>query len=223
MNLQTIQKKLLPIVLLMLGFMVAWLWWVPMRCMMDGNVFQWGNSFGFASLRGNGMMGDFPILVLLSSYIISMIFLGWRGARLPFHIMLVVWCVVEFATATVSAIQNPDAYRFRGDSFGIDISLALVGPTIWALLLTISVIWVITNCVSKQNEKKTPRWNRTNSTILIVAALFLPVQFLLFQSGEQHGLTDRIALILTIIQWILINFAMMPWNGRQQNTALSPA
>ncbi len=216
-NSENVRRIALTTLLCLLGFLVAWLWWVPMRCLLDGNEFQWGSSFGFAKLGGNGMLGDFPILVLLSAYIISMIYLGWRGARLPFHIMLFVWCAVEFATATVSAVQNPEAYRFRGDTFGIDISLALVGPTIWGILLLVALFWGTMDLLGKRGKPSFPKWTRTNTLLIIIVFSMLPVQFLLFQNGQQHGLTDKIALGLTIMQWVLFNFSLMPWPKKELN------
>jgi hypothetical protein len=36
----------------------------------------------------------------------------------------------------------------------------------------------------------------------------MPIQFALLRTGKQHGLTDKLGVILTICQWTLINLGL---------------
>ena len=202
--------RLVHIALAWIAFISAWLWWVPIRCVMDGAVFRWANTFGTAVISGTGMGGHFPILVLLSAYFVSMMYLGWRGGRAPFPALLLVWCGVAFAGSLTSAILYPDTYRFRGDTFGIDISLTIVAPMISGAVLLLVLVWLF-NKRRQHRAGSSMAWTPRNTRLLLIALSILPLQFVLLRFGAQHGLTDKIGLILTITQWVVVNVALFPW------------
>jgi hypothetical protein len=46
----------------------------------------------------------------------------------------------------------------------------------------------------------------------LVIAL-VPIQFLLLRFGTQHGTNDQIGVILTMVQWILLNLSFVAWQS----------
>jgi hypothetical protein len=112
--------------------------------------------------------------------------------------------------ATVNAFSFPEEYRFRGDTLGVDISLAWVRPLFFGGFALLSVLWVIRD-LRRAREKAIPEWNHTNRILLLLAISFLPIQFVLLRYGEPHGTTDQIGVILTMLQWLLINLGLFPW------------
>ena len=53
-------------------------------------------------------------------------------------------------------------------------------------------------------------WNPSNSKAAWIILAPLPIQILLLATGEPHGLSDEIGVILTIIQAILIPSIFLP-------------
>src|SRR5258705_11148162 len=116
--------------------------WLPLvRGIMDGPGYRWGQSFIGISLGGNGMGGKYWVLVLQAAVGISLVYLGWRGARFPFHWLLLLWNVPSAVNAFYNSIRFPEQYRFQGDTLGVDVSVAWVGPLFWGSLAVLFIVW----------------------------------------------------------------------------------
>lgn len=188
--------------------------WLPMiRGLMDGESYQWAASLWGFQVGGRGVRGDYWVLVVEGLFGLALLYLGWRGARLPFHWMLLLWLVPHAIDATYNSVTAPEDYRFQGDTLGVNVSLAWVGPVFFGGFALLGIWWVIRNW-KKQPER--PAWSRANKLLLIIVACLLPVQFLLLSSGQPHGTTDQIGVILTMLQWVLINLGLYPWSSRTQ-------
>jgi hypothetical protein len=185
--------------------------WLPLvRGFMDGDSYQWGSSFWGFQFGGRGLHGDYWVLLLQAAFGITLLYLGWRGAQPPFHWLLLLWHIPLGVQATYDAISSPEDYRFRGDTLGVDVSLAWVGPLFYGGFALLSVLWVIRD-LRRGREKALPEWNHANRILLLLAISFLPIQFVLLRYGEPHGTTDQIGVILTMLQWLLINLGLFPW------------
>lgn len=202
--------RLLKSILILAAIPMITVWLPLIRGAMDGATYSWGSTYWGVPFSGNGVGGDYWILPLLTIFCVVLLYLGWRGARQPFHWLLLLWTVPFAIEATYYGISYPERYRFRGDTLGVDISLAWVGPIFWGVLALLAVIWVIRDLRAGQ-ARQTPEWNRVNSGLLTILLLIVPVQFGLLRSGEPHGLTDQVGVILTMAQWALLSLALYPW------------
>lgn len=193
-----------------LRMLLAWtalttvIFWLPlMRSLMDGDTYEWG----FASFGGHGLHGDLWFPALGVALALSIRGLGWRGARMPFHALLLLWIVPLGASATWLSITQPDDFRFQGDTLGVDVSLAPVGILLFGGLAALAVFWVIRDLRSGRRCEALP-WTRTNKVLGFALIALLPIQFVLLRFGEPHGTTDQIGVVLTILQWMLIGAAL---------------
>ncbi len=185
--------------------------WLPLiRGVMDGDSYEWGNSFWGMQAGGHGVHGQYWLLLLQAIIGIAVLYFGWRGARQPFHWLLLLWHLPLGAQAIYDAISSPEDYRFKGDTLGVDVSLAWVGPLFFGGFALLSVLWVIRDLRSER-DRTTPEWQRANYVLLLIAVSLLPIQFLLLRFGEQHGPGDQAGVILTMCQWLLINLGLFPW------------
>lgn len=191
--------------------------WLPfVRGLMDGDSYQWGGLFWGMQIRGSGVHGDYWILVLQVLFGLTLLYLGWRGARQPFHWLLLLWHVPLGVQAINEALTSPEDYRFRGDTLGVDVSLAWVGPLFFGGIALLSLFWVARD-LRRTREKVELEWNRINRILLFIALGLLPIQFVLLRFGEPHGPRDQVGVILTMVQWVLINFALFPWTRRRSS------
>jgi hypothetical protein len=53
---------------------------------------------------------------------------------------------------------------------------------------------------------------RVNSVLLAVAVGLIAVEYAVFNAGEQHGFMDGIGILITLMQWVILNLAFIPWN-----------
>ena len=188
--------------------------WLPLiRGLMDGASYEWGNSLWGISFRGNGLQGDYWILPLLATFSLSLLYLGWRGARQPFHWLLLAWNVPNAIEAAYLGIRFPERYRFQGDTLGVDVSLAWFGPAFFGLLALLSIAWVVRD-LRRERDRQAPDWTRKNQVVLIATISFLPVQFVLLRIGADGDLLDVIGVLLTILQWVMVSLAFFPWRAK---------
>ena len=208
------EDRLLIFIVTGVSALSSWMWWVPIRCVMDGPGFQWVSRIGAARLEGAGMGGHFPVLVLLATLFIAIVYLGWRGAPHPFKPLLLIWCSVSFGGSLYLALENPEGYRFRGDTMGIDVNLAIAMPLLKGMLLALVVYWLYRE-FRYPRTRAVPEWLPLNRALLIPILLALPLQIALLRFGPMHDWTDKLGWILTYSEWILLNLAFMPWVRRE--------
>jgi hypothetical protein len=178
-------------------------WLALNRGLLDGDTYHWG----FGPLGGSGVGDDYWTLPLFIAAGLVILWYGWRGARRPFHVLLLVWHVPLAALVGYGAWQMRDEMRFRGDTLGIDISLAWVGPALFGGLALAAVVWAMRDWRASAGRPSVP-WTRANRAVLILALLVFVPNFFLLRFGEPHGTTDAIGVVLLMLQWALINYAL---------------
>lgn len=197
---------------LLLGWTVVTLLlvWLPLiRGPMDGASYAWGASYWGVSVGGKGTGGHYWLLLIQGFIGIWILALGWRGARPPIHALLLLWHGVFATSAVYSAITHPEQYRFRGDTMGIDISLAWVGPLLFGGAFVAALLWTLLD-LRRAGLRTAPPWTRTNTAWLAALVLLLPLQFALLRFGSPHGVTDRVGVVLTIAQCLLLGRIFRP-------------
>jgi len=188
--------------------------WLPLvRGLMDGNSYQWGNSFWGMQIGGSGVGGDYWLLVVQAILGIAVLYFGWRGAPQPFHWLLLLWLIPLAVQACYDAFTSPEDYRFHGDTLGVDVSLAWVGPLFFGGFAVLSILWVIRDRRSGR-ARVSPQWTRANRVLLLIAVGLIPLQFELLRFGEPNGPRDQVGVILTMLQWVLINLSLFPWSRK---------
>jgi hypothetical protein len=203
---KTRPELLLKIVLIFTAVTMIAVWLPLIRGVMDGPSYEWATSFMGKDFGGKGVGGDYWFVVLQAVLCLATIYFGWRGARQPFHWLLMIWIVPSLISAIYNAIKFPDEYRLRGDTMGLDISLAWIAPGFWLILFLSAVAWMASD-LRKGMDKPMPSWTRRNTIFIILAFALLPVQFFLLRSGGGTDSKDQIGVVLTIAQWVLLNFS----------------
>ena len=195
--------------------------WLPLvRGLMDGDSYQWGNSAWGFQFDGRGLHGDYWFLLLQAVFGLALLYLGWRGARQPFHWLLLLWHIQLALQSTYNSLTSPEDYRFKGDTLGVDVSLAWVGPLLFGGFALLSIWWVVRDIKTGQH-RTAPPWTVANRLLLLIVVGLLPIQFVLLRFGPQHGPGDQVGVILTMLQWALINLGLFPWSRTQRQEVVT--
>ena len=202
--------KLLKVILIWTMLTLIFVWLPLVRGVMDGDSYEWGNSFWGVEIGGRGIHGQYWVLVLQGLFGIALLYLGWRGAKQPFHWLLLIWHLSLASQATYNSLSSPEDYRLKGDTMGIDVSLAWVGPLFFGGFALLSIVWVVRD-LKRKRESFWLRWSRANRVLLLIAIGLLPIQFLLLRYGLPQSPRDQLGVVLTMLQWVLINLALYPW------------
>ncbi|MCL6480623.1 MAG: hypothetical protein K6U02_02750 [Firmicutes bacterium] len=194
---------LLRVLLVWTGVVMTLVWLPLLRGPMDGPSYQWGWPPG---LRGSGVGGDYWVVVLTAAVGLSVLWLGWRGARRPVHFLLPLWHLPPAAAVARVWWRDSQMLRFRGDTLGIDISLSWMAAALLAGMFLLAVLWAVRDWPHSAG-RAAPPWGRANRGLLLLAGALLPVQFVLLRFGKPHGTTDQLGVILILLQWLLLNLS----------------
>ncbi len=188
-----------------LTFLLAWLPFV--RAAMDGGSYTWSVGWWGLTTGGMGLSAQYWLLVVEVALGVTILWLGCRGARVPFHWLLLAWHTALFSSFTYNSVTSPEDFRFQGDTAGIDFSLAWVGPALAGGFLAASIFWVVRDLRNSTPRHVAP-WSRANSIWLASLFALLPLQFVLLRFGVPNGKTDLIGVVITIFQWMLLTDAL---------------
>ncbi|MDX5482873.1 MAG: hypothetical protein LPK07_14430 [Hymenobacteraceae bacterium] len=193
--------------------------WLPfVRCLFDGETYTWGTGYFGRSFSGSGTAGDYWLLILRVAFGLLIFYTAYRsGKRVLFYMLLLLWYLPLLLDAVYLAIYNPEQMRFRGDTLGIDISVAAVIPAF------LSLVFVLITYSMYLEQKRirfvVPTWVRRNNFWLILLMGMLPVQCALLHFGEPHGTTDKVGVVLTILQCLLLPKVFQPYAPKPSSGA----
>lgn len=211
-----------------LRVLMAWLTltfifsWLPLvRSVMDGVSYEWGTRWFGVPFSGAGLTGDLWLLVAQAAFGLWLLYLGWRRPEPPFPPVLLLWLGLLTANSLFNALTSPDAYRFQGDTLGVDVSLASFAPLLHGLFFILALHWVGRRRWTEATSR--PVWTRTNTGLIGLVLLLLPVQFVLLRAGSGQSADDVIGVLLTIGQWFVISAALYPWGGRASRPQFLPS
>src|SRR5476649_1440652 len=98
--------------LLWTALVTAVLTWLPMvRGLVEGSAYQWQFAEG---IGGRGTGGSFLALPVAAALAFILLYLGWRGARQPFHCLLLIFHGALAALVFFAAAAHPGQLFFEG-------------------------------------------------------------------------------------------------------------
>ncbi|RMZ51737.1 hypothetical protein EB822_02080 [Flavobacteriaceae bacterium PRS1] len=128
--------------------------------------------------------------------------------------MLIWFWIHNFGNLLFDIIKNGDT-EFHGDTLNVHISISMIVIP----LSIIALIWII--AVIRKDKKVAEvniPWNKSNTRKALIILAPLPIQAILYTTGEAHGLTDEISVIITIIQSFLIAIVFFPKKHKAVNS-----
>lgn len=146
-------------------------------------------------------MGEFWFPPLIAIIALLAFYLEGRGRiRSLFHFLLISWHIAISGIGIYGVLQSDTSISFG--TWGISFSIGwLLFP--FFLFLILAIILVIQEI---RNPQIIPvySWKQVNKKLLGIAVLLLPIAFLFFQSGHGFDIMVKIAVAVTIVQWIFL-------------------
>ncbi len=187
-------------------------WTSTMRLLLKPEISSW-KIFAIGGKGGAGAYWVLPLVVLLALFAF---YLEGRGRLRPlYHILLVGWHLAITGLCVYGALQPGSTIHFG--AWGIRLSLVwLVVP--FAIFLLLAVLLVI-----QESRGVLPvpvfGWSQIDWKKAGAAALLLPVAFVFFRLGSGFDLMVKIAIVVTVVQWILLVEALgRPDSKTNENT-----
>lgn len=170
-------------------------WTSTMRIIFKPDISSW-KIFDYG---GKGFAGEFWIPPLIAIIALFAFYLEGRGKyRLIFYFLLISWHILISGLVLYGSFSSESVISFG--TWGIALSIKwLVLP--FFIFLILALYYVIQEYRLINNVPKF-EWNEVNKKLLIIAILLFPLSFLFFYLGEGFNLMVKIAVVVTIIQWI---------------------
>jgi hypothetical protein len=181
--------------------------WLPLvRGATQGAPYRWSLADG---IGGSGVGGWYWILPIAAVFVLYLLYLGWRGARPPFHALLLAFHLPLAAAVTYAARTDPDNFRLQGETIGLDISLGVIGPILFTAVAALAVLWVVRDLRSGRRRDKVPWvWTRATKVRAALVVLLVPFEVILFHSGGLQSVPNLIGVALVAWQWAMINLVL---------------
>ena len=215
------QDKLFLALLILYVFAYSWMVRVALRTLMDGQDFRWVNLLNTqlmgqdnrAFIAGNGMDGHFIVIITLAMVASALLFLLIRRPDSFTRALLFGWVLIFLGHQLTLATQLGSDDVIRGDTMGLVLPFYIIGPAQHLLLLLLAAVWFSRGGPARLARPVLPLSRRR----LVSRVLYtMPVTFLLFRWGEQHGLSDQLGIVLLYIQIALLVFGIMHFELRER-------
>jgi len=214
------KDPLLVVILWWTALFAGVLVWLPLvRGATQGTAYQWALGGG---IGGRGIGGAYWALVLGAGFVTLLLYLGWRGARQPFHWLLLVFHVPLAAAVTYAAWTDPQGFRFEGATIGFDVSLVVIGPVLFCGVAGAAIVWVVRDLRARRSREVTRwAWTRATRVRLMLLLAIVPVEVVLFRSGGIESTQNMIGVALVGWQWVLLNRILA--GARRQHVGNHPS
>ncbi len=203
MKSQTLLRVLLWWTALVSGVLV----WLPLvRGATQGRAYRWALAPG---IGGRGVGGDYWLLLVAAVFVGVLLYTGWRGARQPFHWLLLLFHCPLAGVVVYAAVRNPESLRFEGATLGIDVSLAIAAPLLFGCFAGLALLWVVRDLRGGRDAELVPWvWTRAARVRAVLIAVLFLVEALLFRSGGIQSSANVVGVGLVFWQWVMINRAL---------------
>lgn len=158
-----------------------------------------GYTWGILGLSGAGREGPWWIFVLLTIYVVTMLFCTFRGPRTLLYSMLVLWhlTVAGVVIASVALGGSGAVFQGQGLHFAIPMWILMVPFVLFAVA---TFTWIVLDARAGGAPERVG-WNRTNTGWLLGSLALLGVALTLFRAGTNYNWVTAAAIITTILHW----------------------
>ncbi len=181
--------------------------WLPLvRGAMQGSAYRWALAPG---IGGRGIRGDYWMLLAAAVFVGVLLYTGWRGARQPFHWLLLLFHLPFAGVVAYAALRHPESLRFEGATLGIDVSLAVAAPLLFGGFAGLALFWVVRDLRNARVAESVPWvWTRAARIRAVLVTALFPLEALLFRSGGIQSGANVLGVGLVFWQWVMINRAL---------------
>lgn len=178
-----------------------------------------GYNWRILGLAGEGFQGPFWVFILLTVFAVLLLFTGERGPRDLFQPLLILWHLMVLGVVVASVLQggNNAAWQGQGLHWNIPMWVVLVPGVIFTLL---AGVWVI---IDRQHPARRPApWSRANTFRVAGSLVLLATAFGLFRAGTNYNWVTAVAIVTTILHWLVLAWSLAGTNRDSAPTRSDP-
>jgi len=202
-------QRLFTVLWIYVAFRTILPWLVFFRLTFEGDSYSWGSAYFGRMFHSSGLSRpDFLVIYALLAVSLSLLALLRRHNFRVGGAMLLLY-LGFFAANALYQLRVGEPLIFQGDTLGVTVDVTKVFFALNFGMLALGLAWWWGRRDVAQGAG--PQSMTSSKQLLVKACIaFLPLQLVLLIFGEPHALTDEIGVIGTILQWVLLAYALYP-------------
>ena len=179
--------------------------WLPLvRIIGRPEGYQWA----IGRLSGAGTEGPYWVFILLTLYVLTLLFSAFRGPRQLFFPMLILWHLAVTGVVIAGTVGGGSEATIQGQGLHWTLPLWLFAIPCTAFT-ALAIAWTIV--AFRTNGVQPPKsWTHANSKKLLLSLLLLTIALALFRAGTNYNWVTAAAIITTIVHWIMLVESFKP-------------
>ena len=179
--------------------------WLPLvRIIARPEGYRWS----ILELSGKGTEGPYWIFILLTIYVLILLFSASRGPRALFYPMLILWHLAVTAVVITATVRGDSEAVWQGQGLHWSIPMWLLAiPCGLFVVLAVALTFIDYRGTSSPAPAA---WTCSNSGRLVASLLLLIVALILFRLGTNYNWVTGTAIVATIVHWIVLVESFQP-------------
>ena len=162
-----------------------------------------------AGIGGRGVGGDYWLLLVAAVFVGVLLYTGWRGARQPFHWLLLLFHCPLAGVVVYAAVRNPEEFALRRRDAGNRRISRYRRTASLRRFAGLALLWVVRDLRGGHDAELVPWvWTRAARVRAVLIAVLFLVEALLFRSGGIQSSANVVGVGLVFWQWVMINRAL---------------
>lgn len=199
-------------------------WLVTHRISLEGDSYRWGTEYFGHMFHSAGF--ERPDFLIIYGLLAASLFVMWQLRRHHLRVAAAAMLVYLgfFAADAAQQFLSGEPMMFHGDTLGIHVDLSVPFFILQFGMFAVAIAWWWLLRDIRVEPAPRPVAGFRRLLVMVCIAAF-PVQIALLVTGEPHGTTDAIGVIMTLSQWALLAYALYPGAqyGRPKRVAMAVA
>jgi hypothetical protein len=148
------------------------------------------------------------MFILLTAYVVVMLFGAFRLPRAVFHPMLLLWHLTVTGIVVAGVVAEGAGATWEGQGLRFSFALWAVG-LVCVAFTALAAMWIVVDRRAGGAPTSVP-WAPANTALAASSLLLLAVAVALFRAGTNYNWVTAVAIVTTVFHWILLVQSFAP-------------
>jgi hypothetical protein len=148
------------------------------------------------------------MFILLTAYVVVMLFGASRLPRAVFHPMLLLWHLTVTGIVVAGVVAEGAGATWEGQGLRFSFALWAVG-LVCVAFTALAAMWIVVDRRAGGAPTSVP-WAPANTALAASSLLLLAVAVALFRAGTNYNWVTAVAIVTTVFHWILLVQSFAP-------------
>ena len=200
----TMRERLFGVVMFWTGLTTIFAWLPLVRIIGRPEGYTWS----ILGLSGAGTEGPYWLFIPLTLFVVTLLFVAFRGARAVLYAMLPLWHLTVTGVVLYGVATGGTGAVWQGQGLRFAIPMwMLIAPFVACTAIVFA--WIVLDRRAG-DRAAVPSWTPINTRRLVISLVLLLVALALFRAGSNYDWVTAAAIVTTVTHWILLMRSFEP-------------